>query len=90
MGTGENPEIVRRGYAAFTSGDIETLTALFDKSASWHTPGRGPLAGDHVGREAVLPTSASLEGSRQVMLRLAAELTFGWWPAMAMRSCSRR
>ena len=42
-----NAEVVRRGYAAFNSGDMETLTELFDESASWHTPGRGRLAGDH-------------------------------------------
>ena len=52
MGAAENAEIVRRGYAAFNAGDMETLTELFDESASWHTPGRSPLAGDYVGRDA--------------------------------------
>jgi uncharacterized protein len=51
MGTGANAEIVRRGYEAFNAGDIETLTELFDEGASWHTPGRSPIAGDHGGRE---------------------------------------
>jgi ketosteroid isomerase-like protein len=49
----QNAAIVRRGYEAFNSGDMDTLTDLFDESALWHTPGRGPIAGDHVGREAV-------------------------------------
>ncbi len=48
----ENAEIVRRGYEAFNTADMETLTELFDESASWHTPGRSSLAGDHQGREA--------------------------------------
>ena len=48
----ENAELVRRGYEAFNSGDMATLTELFDESASWHTPGRGSLAGDHEGRDA--------------------------------------
>jgi ketosteroid isomerase-like protein len=48
----KNAEIVRRGYQAFNAADIKTLTELFDEKASWHTPGRGSLAGDHVGREA--------------------------------------
>lgn len=48
-----NAETVRRGYAAFNSADMKTLTELFDENASWHTPGRGPIAGDHKGREAV-------------------------------------
>ena len=48
----KNAEIVRRGDQAFNTADMETLTELFDEKASWHTPGRGSLAGDHVGREA--------------------------------------
>ena len=49
----KNAEIVRRGYQAFNAGDMKTLTELFDEKASWHTPGRSSLAGDHKGREAV-------------------------------------
>jgi ketosteroid isomerase-like protein len=49
----ENAEVVRRGYQAFNTGDIKTLTELFDPKASWHTPGRSPIAGDHQGRDAV-------------------------------------
>ena len=52
MATGENAAIVRRAYEAFNTADMETLTELFDESASWHTPGRSPLAGDREGREA--------------------------------------
>jgi hypothetical protein len=32
---------------------MAALTALFDEDASWHTPGRSPIAGDAVGRDAV-------------------------------------
>ncbi len=49
----QNAETVRRGYAAFNSGDMKTLTALFDEGATWHTPGRSRIAGDHKGREAI-------------------------------------
>ena len=48
-----NAALVRRGYEAFNTADIEALTELFDENASWHTPGRSPIAGDHNGREAV-------------------------------------
>lgn len=48
-----NAAIVRRGYEAFNAGDLKTLTELFGDDVSWHTPGRNPLAGDVVGREAV-------------------------------------
>lgn len=49
----ENADVVRRGYAAFNSADMKTLTEIFDESASWHTPGRSPIAGDNLGRDAV-------------------------------------
>jgi uncharacterized protein len=49
----KNAEIVRRGYKAFNEADINTLAELFDDNCSWHTPGKSPLAGDHIGKEAV-------------------------------------
>jgi ketosteroid isomerase-like protein len=49
----QNVENVRRGYEAFNTADMMTLTELFDENASWHTPGRSSVAGDHRGREAV-------------------------------------
>ena len=53
MGEAEkNIESVRRGYAAFNSGDMKTLAELFHEGASWHTPGQSPLAGDRKGRDA--------------------------------------
>jgi len=58
----KNAETVRRGYAAFNSADMKTLTELFDESASWHTPGRGSLAGDHQGREATFAYFGRLVG----------------------------
>ena len=48
-----NAELVRRGYAAFNAGDMETLTELFHENASWHTPGASPIAGDYEGRDDV-------------------------------------
>jgi uncharacterized protein len=52
-GSGENADIVARAYEALNAGDFATLTKLFDKNSSWHTPGRGPIAGSHMGRGAV-------------------------------------
>ena len=52
MGADENAAIIRRGYEAFNTADINTLTELFAENAVWRTPGRGSLAGDHEGREA--------------------------------------
>jgi ketosteroid isomerase-like protein len=49
----DNGEAVRRGYAAFNAADVATLTELMDENVSWHTPGRSPIAGDYLGRDAV-------------------------------------
>ena len=49
-----NAAIVRRGYEAFGTGDLKTLTELLGDDVSWHTPGGSRLAGDVVGRKAVL------------------------------------
>jgi len=45
--------VVRRAYQAFNEADMDTLIESFDENASWHTPGRSPIAGDHIGRDAV-------------------------------------
>src|SRR5215211_7009530 len=52
--THPNEELVRRGYEAFSKGDMETLRELFDPEIVWHFPGRSVLAGDHRGTDAVL------------------------------------
>lgn len=48
-----NAEVVRRGYHAFSTGDVQALLELFDEQASWHTPGQSGIAGEHRGRDAV-------------------------------------
>jgi ketosteroid isomerase-like protein len=62
MGADEDVAVVRRGYEAFNAGDMETLLELFDENASWHVPGRGPLAGDYEGREATFAYFGQLGG----------------------------
>jgi ketosteroid isomerase-like protein len=51
-----NEDLVRKGYAAFQSGDMATLNELFADDIVWHAPGRNQLSGDFRGREAVLAT----------------------------------
>jgi uncharacterized protein (TIGR02246 family) len=53
VGETENVELIRRGYNAFSAGDIEGCAALFAEDAVWHVPGTGPLAGSKKGREAI-------------------------------------
>ena len=48
-----NVEQARRGYAAFGSGDLATLSELIADNAVWHAQGVGPLSGDYHGRDQI-------------------------------------
>ncbi|HEY1918127.1 MAG TPA: nuclear transport factor 2 family protein [Streptosporangiaceae bacterium] len=49
-----NEDLVRRGFDAYSRGDVQALlTEFLSPDVVWHIPGRGPLAGDHAGLEAV-------------------------------------
>lgn len=52
--------LVRRGYAAFNTGDVDTLVELFSTDVVQHVPGHSPLAGTYKGIEAVLGYYAKL------------------------------
>jgi uncharacterized protein len=52
VGAEENVRILRGGYEAFNSGDIDALAEIFDEGVKWHTPGHSSLANDYQGREA--------------------------------------
>ncbi|HKU31530.1 nuclear transport factor 2 family protein [Arthrobacter sp. NyZ413] len=54
MGAEENVELVRRGYEAFNSGDLATLSELFAEDAVWYVAGSGVLSGTKQGRDAIL------------------------------------
>ncbi len=54
MGAAENLAIMRRGYEAFNSGDMQTLIEVFDEGLVWHLPGRSSMANDYQGRDATL------------------------------------
>ena len=60
MGAEENVAILRSGYEAFNSGDMDALAQIFDEGVVWHTPGRSSLANDYQGREATFAFFARL------------------------------
>jgi uncharacterized protein len=60
-----NVDVIRRAYQAFNEADIETLTKLFHPQASWHTPGRSPVAGEKRGRDAVFGQFGKYGGDTQ-------------------------
>jgi len=49
-----NADLVRRGYDAFSKGDLQTLREVFAPDVVWHSPGHNQLAGDYQGVDAVL------------------------------------
>jgi ketosteroid isomerase-like protein len=54
MGTAENLQVVKNGFAAFGRGDIPGLLSLMADDVVWDIPGDGlPLAGSYRGREGV-------------------------------------
>ena len=54
MGTTENVELVRRGYEAFNTGDMASLSEMFAEDAVWYAAGSGVLSGTRQGRDAIL------------------------------------
>jgi ketosteroid isomerase-like protein len=55
-----NEDLVRRGFAAFGTGDIATLRELLADDVIWHIGGRSPIAGDYKGIDEVLGFFAQL------------------------------
>ncbi|GEL18467.1 nuclear transport factor 2 family protein [Pseudonocardia asaccharolytica] len=70
-----NEALVRRGYAAFSSGDMVGLAEVMAPDVVHHVPGNNPLAGGHTGRDAVFALYGRLAelsgGTLRVELREA-------------------
>ena len=75
MSAEENKAIIERGYAAFTSGDMETVMSLFDDDIEWVQPGASAVSGTFHGKAEVMEHLARLaEKDLAVKLnRLVAE-----------------
>jgi ketosteroid isomerase-like protein len=54
MSAQDNKETIERGYAAFTSGDIETVMSLFDDDIEWVQPGDSTVSGTFHGKAEVM------------------------------------
>lgn len=46
----DNIDLVRKGYEAFASGDMETVLALFDDNVEWVQPGNSTISGTYHGK----------------------------------------
>jgi ketosteroid isomerase-like protein len=54
MSEQDNKEAIERGFAAFTSGDIETVKSLFDDDIEWVQPGQSAVSGTFHGKAEVM------------------------------------
>lgn len=50
MSEQENKELIRRGYEAFATGDMESLMNLFDDDIEWVQPGESAVSGTYHGK----------------------------------------
>ena len=48
-----NEDLMRKGYKAFSEGDLETISTLFADDIVWHIPGKSSISGDYKGKEQV-------------------------------------
>ena len=54
MSAQDNKETIKRGYAAFSAGDIETVMSLFDDDIEWVQPGQSAVSGTFHGKAEVM------------------------------------
>ena len=75
MSEQENKELIERGYAAFTSGDLDTVMSLFDEDCEWVQPGQTAVSGTFHGKAEILEQFGRLaeKGLTVKLLRLVAE-----------------
>jgi ketosteroid isomerase-like protein len=73
MGATENIDVVRRGYAAFVAGDMESLVAMFKPDVVHSVPGTSAIAGDHKGTQEVLSLYGSLASLSDGTVRVELE-----------------
>jgi ketosteroid isomerase-like protein len=74
----EHPHValVRKGYAAFSQGDMETLSGLMTKDCTHHVPGSTSMSGDYKGIEAVMGYYGQLGAESAGTMRVELEHLF--------------
>ena len=75
MSEQENKELIKKGYDAFSKGDVETVMSLFDDDVEWVQPGESAVSGTFHGKTEVMEYLGRLaEKSLSVKLkRMIAE-----------------
>jgi ketosteroid isomerase-like protein len=49
-----NEDLLRRGYEAFGTGDLDTVFGMLAGDMVWHNGGSSQIAGDYRGHEAIM------------------------------------
>jgi ketosteroid isomerase-like protein len=55
-------ELARRGYDAFSKGDVDALRQVSADNTIFHEPGRNPVSGDYQGIDQMLGFLAAQHG----------------------------
>jgi uncharacterized protein len=50
----ENKELMKKGYAAFEAGDVDTVMSLLDDDVEWVQPGESTVSGTFHGKTEVM------------------------------------
>ncbi len=54
MSEQENKELIKKGYAAFSEGNVESVMDLFDDDIEWVQPGESAVSGTFHGKAEVM------------------------------------
>ena len=54
MSAQENKELIKKGYAAFSEGNVESVMDLFDDDIEWVQPGESAVSGTFHGKAEVM------------------------------------
>ena len=75
MSEQENKELMERGYAAFSAGDLDTVMSLFDDDCEWVQPGQSAVSGTFHGKTEIMEEFGRLaeKGLTVKVKRLIAE-----------------
>jgi ketosteroid isomerase-like protein len=68
-----NATIIRRGYAAFSAADLDTLKEVIHPDAVQHMPANNRFSGDHRGVESILAMYGQLAAETHGTLRVELE-----------------
>ncbi|ARP74060.1 SnoaL-like polyketide cyclase [Streptomyces pluripotens] len=82
--------LVRKGYEAFSRGDMDVLRGMMTADCTQHVPGSHPLSGDFKGQDAIIEMYGRLFQESNGTLRIALRDAFvdGRGHVVALHHCT--